>query len=117
APGRQSNGALSGSPSVGTLTPQASVSRPRRLVTHLVERFGLSATTKLSCDVKCARLTVKTVPSGPMAGATLMPGRCAPQLMSGGRTGDPSAFGGGGHGRSGGGFMAANVVWQAVPCG
>src|SRR5207253_7487124 len=84
-----------GVPLVGSSTSHPSFRRSRIEVIHFGVRSGLTATMYDHRLLKCARLTVKIVPSAPIAGAALTPGRCDPHGMLGG-----IASGEGGHGRS-----------------
>ena len=59
-------------------TPQPSFRSSRIRKVHLGVRSGFSATSDESFDAKCARLTTKMTPPGPIAGPELNPGRCEP---------------------------------------
>ena len=52
---------------------------------------------------------MKIVPSGPIAGVTLTPGRWGPHGAWGGSVGEPSGCGAGGHGLAGRGDASRNV--------
>ena len=62
----------------GMSTPHPSLRIWLRWNDQRVLRSVLSAVSHESWPVKCARLTTKTTPPGPIAGAEFQPGRCEP---------------------------------------
>src|SRR6185295_11169865 len=72
-------------------TPQPSFRSSRIRKVHFGVRFEFRATSDESLEAKCARLTTKMVPPGPIAGPELKPGRCEPQGAVG--TGTVAGYG------------------------
>src|SRR5215469_12449794 len=91
---------------MGIRTPQPSLKWPRKEEAHFGVKFGLTATMKPKRLLKCGRLTVYMVPSVPITGDTLTPGRCDPQVSPCGGT----AVGLGGQGS----WLSANTPSQLV---